>query len=121
MNGGKSGDCKIFSCWVNNMKICNTKKTKYCCELKDKFLNDPRIGISYSQILREYYIDIIESPLKYCFSFCPFCGIKLPSELRDEYLRILEEYGIDDPLDESREERIPEEFKSDKWWKKRKL
>lgn len=53
--------------------------------------------------------------------FCPRCGTKFPHELGDEWYEILqEEYGIEDPMDEDAH-RLPEEFKTDEWWKKRGL
>ena len=52
--------------------------------------------------------------------YCPWCGFKLPTSLRDEWFHILRtEYGLDNPCDDKR--KIPKEFKSDEWWKKRKL
>lgn len=99
-----------------------SEKITHCCQLMDKFINDPRVGISYSKVMREYYIDLIDGPAKQCPSYCPFCGTKLPSSLRDEYFDILEkEFNVDDDWDEEQAKRIPEEFKTDEWWKKRGL
>ena len=54
-------------------------------------------------------------------NYCPFCGTKLPRELWDEWLDTLEkEYGIEDPTDSERE-KVPAEFWTDEWWKKRGL
>jgi hypothetical protein len=51
-------------------------------------------------------------------NFCPWCGTKLPENLRDKWFdTLLEEYDIEDPFDEMH--KVPEEFKSDKWWVKR--
>jgi len=98
------------------------KNIIHCCHLMDTFTRDPRVGISYSKVMREYYIDLIDSPAKQCAVYCPFCGDKLPSSVRDQYFEILEkEYQIDHPRYEEQAKRIPEEFKSDEWWKKRGL
>ena len=52
--------------------------------------------------------------------FCPWCGIKLPEELGEEWGRILkEEFNIEEPF--RAWDRVPSEFKSDEWWKKRGL
>jgi hypothetical protein len=51
--------------------------------------------------------------------FCPNCGTKLPSSLRDEWFDILEqEYGLEDPCEEDKQ-KVPQEFLTDEWWKKR--
>jgi hypothetical protein len=52
---------------------------------------------------------------------CPFCGSKLPKDLYgDEYDDALEE-AVGKDLCDLKEEEIPEEFKSDEWWRKRGL
>lgn len=53
------------------------------------------------------------SPLQ-AFNFCPFCGEKLPKNLDKQWYRALKGLGFNEPDDED----IPEEFKSDEWWKK---
>jgi len=98
------------------------KKNNHCCELMVKFTNDPRIGISYISEFRKYYIDLLGGGAIQTIFCCPFCCSRLPQGLRDEYFNILEkEYNVDDPYDEEQLKRLPEEFKSDAWWKKRKI
>ena len=54
--------------------------------------------------------------------YCPWCGKKLPINLSDKWFEILKkEHGIDYPFDDPDRKNIPEEFKSDEWWKKRNL
>jgi hypothetical protein len=54
--------------------------------------------------------------------YCPFGEFKLPKNLRDEWFEILEkEYDLDDLRSTEQSILIPEEFKSDEWWKKRGL
>jgi len=92
---------------------------KHCCSLMDNFLNDPRIPMYYSPRMREYYIPLKNHSAAQCIFYCPWCGIKLPKDLRDEYFDILEnEYDIEDF---DNDEEIPNEFKTNAWWKKRKL
>lgn len=58
----------------------------------------------------------------YVVKFCPYCGTKLPDDLVEKWMDILEqEYNIDDPYDPKQKKLIPEEFKTDEWWKKRGL
>jgi hypothetical protein len=58
----------------------------------------------------------------YVIDFCPFCGTKVPKSLTKKRSEILErEFGIDDPYDTKQKKRIPQEFETDEWWKKRGL
>ncbi len=51
--------------------------------------------------------------------FC--CDNKLPRNLDNEWSKILrEEYGITDPNFDDKD-KVPEEFYTDEWWKKRGL
>lgn len=103
--------------------------TKHCCELMDLFLTDIRIPIRYCPAYREYYVLMLENGEKrgklfavQGIDYCPWCATKLPKSLRDEWFKILEkEYGLDDPDDKKQSKLIPEEFKTDEWWKKRGL
>jgi len=100
-------------------------------------LKDERVALHYSPIFRSYSIDVIDwwIPVEEIqitkdlvaaeqnITYCPWCGAKLPENLRDKYFEILEnEYGLDvDIFDIKNNPNIPEEFKSDEWWKKRGL
>ena len=54
-------------------------------------------------------------------NFCPFCGTKFLKELSDEWYEILaKEYGIESPSYDDRD-KVPQEFWTDEWWKKRGL
>lgn len=55
--------------------------------------------------------------------YCPYCGTKLPASLdgaKDEYRNELEK-AVGKEYCDIKPEDIPEEFKSDEWWKKRGL
>ena len=56
------------------------------------------------------------------FRYCPYCGAKLPKHFfaSDEYENALEE-AVGKEFCDITEEEIPEEFKTDEWWKKRGL
>jgi hypothetical protein len=49
-------------------------------------------------------------------SFCPFCGNKFPPSKRDAYFETLDKLKINAWKDD-----VPEEFKTDEWWKRRGL
>lgn len=59
--------------------------------------------------------------------YCPWCGKKLPKTLGDEWEEILKnEYGmtIKDLFNKNGrwdELKVPEELRTDEWWKKRNL
>ena len=52
--------------------------------------------------------------------FCPFCGTKLPYNLYNKYAEELEK-AVGKEYCDITEDEIPEEFKTDEWWKKRGL
>lgn len=75
----------------------------------------------YHPKFREYELNLDCSKLKYTIQYDPWLGAKFPSSLRQEWLRILkEEYGLSDPLGKQRH-KVPKEFKTEEWWKKRGL
>ena len=50
--------------------------------------------------------------------YCPFCGKKLPFSKREIYFHILNT-DYEKTFEQVINHEIPEEFKSDAWWKKR--
>lgn len=116
-------------------------KNKHCCTLMYDFLDKDKnlgyiteVNIYYSKILREYYVG---EKTKQVIFFCPWCGKKLPHGLRKEYCKVVKEkYGFEpniykakksglkkvkSDLDMSKTLKLPIEFLTDKWWKKRGL
>ena len=108
---------------------------KYCCFSMDNALDQEEIKswgelIEYNPTTRSYHFLLYENN-KYCgtryqLKYCPWCGKKLPEKLSHKMEEILEqEYGItakdwdapgwDDNI------HLPEEFRTDEWWKKRGL
>ncbi len=85
-------------------------------------IEDDSIGIEYNPVMREYSIDVRRESAGIRIWFCPWCNTKLPLRIRDAYYKILEEeYGIDDDTDLEQMKRLPPEFSTDEWWKKRGL
>jgi len=98
------------------------------------FLEEKRVAIYYNPIYREYYIKLWSYPEgKHAVYYCPWCGYEFPQSLIKDYFDTLDkEYKIwyidgkhvkasEDATKESIEVELPEEFESDKWWKKRGL
>ena len=105
---------------------------EYCCKFMEQQLDGSCRGpeghvtdttqcpdqvICYSAKLREYSISAISSP-SYTATYCSSCGVKFPTDLRDEWFDIIEGMGLDPWMDR---DKIPEEFKTDAWWKNRGL
>ncbi len=108
---------------------------KHCCFSMDSALDQDEIRswgevIEYDLSTRSYHFLLYENN-KYCgtrytLKYCPWCGKKLPDSLDEQWEEILEnEYGITsknwDAAEWNDETDLPEEFKTDEWWKKRGL
>ncbi len=94
------------------------KPNNYCCEEIIKRALDDETAININKKFREFGISVLDGGSSHIvIKFCPWCGAKLPSLLRDKWFQILEELGFDEPS----EQNIPDEFKSEEWWQKRNL
>ena len=84
---------------------CDRHKDVYEC---------PDVLVSYIPKFDEYGLIIHDggSP-SLEISFCPWCGLRLPDSKRDAWFDKLEALGFDDPS----EQRIPEEFNTDAWYR----
>jgi hypothetical protein len=107
----------------------DTMNNNHCCKAMQLWVQDQDCPLSYSADVRYYTMSAPKPLMKkndvwpcYTVSFCPNCGSQLPNDLVEERMNILEnEYGIDDPYDPKQKKLIPQEFKTDEWWKKRGL
>lgn len=87
----------------------NIKKT--CCEAMALHLKEK--NIEYYAKFREYGIPVKDGGTSFIeIFFCPWCGQKLPTSLRDRWFELLDQKGVD--YDD--EENIPENMKTDSWW-----
>ena len=98
------------------------KIMKYCCDNMEYYAEQD-IEIEYSKRLNYYSMTLRDD--EYSTScqlyYCPWCGIKLPQSLDGVWSKTLKaEYGLDDPIFDDAD-KVPEEFKSDEWWRKRGL
>ena len=90
--------------------------------MSDKFENIACCKALYTDLIDGIVIyDEIYNRFRYpnhrIFAYCPHCGTKL-TDYSEEYFDALEECLQKDFSDIS-ESEIPEEFKTDEWWKKR--
>lgn len=98
----------------------------FCCKTLENFCKQGDY-VKYDPCDRSFSIfKVGNSQIGICIDYCPFCGEKLPVNLIDTREQVIQkELGIDyvpsystfDNLDAM----LPEEFKTDEWWKKRGL
>jgi len=102
------------------MKYCCTDlqyHLEHKCEIHSDIFDCCDHLLYYNEVYDEYGLIIHDGGSSYVeISFCPFCGYKFPKSKRDQYY-----YIIENELHISVEDEIPEEFKTDEWWKKRGL
>ncbi len=99
-------------------------KGPFCCFDMDSMLDDDEglYNVKYNPKLRKYYLKSLSGPYIRTLEFCSWCGTQLPKNLNDEWFDILEqEYGLDMPRTVKQQKKIPAEFLTDEWWKKRGL
>lgn len=91
-------------------------KKFFCCKEMELFLNDPRDPIEYNPVFREHFIRLNNNSNIITLAYCPWCGDKLPTSLRENYFDILEkEHGIETNLGEYKERSdIPANFRTDR-------
>jgi hypothetical protein len=76
---------------------------------------DENLVVHYSKKFREYGIPCDENSY-IIINNCPWCGEKLPVSLRDKWFDELKALGYKEFLFN---DKIPDEYKSDEWWKKK--
>jgi hypothetical protein len=75
-------------------------------------LNDPDIPLDFIPKFREFGLRVLDGGDSFIgIDFCPWCGQKLPTSLRDEWFDQLEQRGIDPESEE-----MPSEFKNEGWY-----
>src|SRR5258708_2800309 len=96
-------------------------KGPHCCLTMDAELSKDGAVLYYSPRYREYGVKLPKSSGGILMDYCMFCGKKLPKSVSDEWFEILEkEYGLERPLTGDKK-KVPKEFVTDEWWKKRGL
>jgi hypothetical protein len=97
---------------------------EFCCKLLSQSIKNSKIAIKYLPTTRSFYIYVKSGALQEIY-FCPFCSAKLPEDLSDQYYSILENkyhlYSNEDLEEAWTNGKLPDEFKTDKWWKKKGL
>lgn len=83
-----------------------------CCKALYEDLLDGKV------VYNEMY-NCFHYPYSRVFAYCPNCGAKLP-DYSTEYDEALEE-ALGKEYCDITEDEIPEEFKTDEWWRKREI
>lgn len=89
---------------------------EHCCQQMVRHLADQEVPVEYSGQFREYQLVAVNQRFVQVLSFCPWCGAKLPPDLRDVWGSRLDDLGLFDPFGDDRD-RIPLIFRDDTWWR----
>jgi hypothetical protein len=75
----------------------------HCCQYMNEYLAEDNIAIKYSSVVREYCIPVLDGGSSgIILRFCPWCGNKLPTSLREKWFGTLESLGYDPGPDTQR-------------------
>jgi hypothetical protein len=85
---------------------------KFCCDRMRDAVNNPEIPIVYTPKFREFGVRVLDGGTSTIeLLYCPWCGQKLPSSLRDRWFEELDRLGFD-PIAED----VPAEFRDSRWY-----
>ena len=117
----------------NEIDVLVLNGIEFCCKtFRNNVALEPnkKVGkvIMYDQAIRLFSLCVIGTPDAISpISFCPYCGKALPKELSEERMKTIEDELGNSFCWQDNEEfsefemRLPEEFKTDEWWRKRGL
>ena len=97
-------------------------KNHFCCDKMSYYAAKDR-ELEYDPQFRSYYLLLKNGAYgtHQEILYCPWCGTKLPKDLDGVWSETLKrEYGIKDPIFDDAD-KVPPEFRTDEWWKKRGL
>lgn len=84
----------------------------HCCERMAADVGEDDHAMQYLPKFREWGIAIYDGGSAVSrISYCPFCGTRLPTSLRDEWFDRLEQLRLDP------DGPLPVDLQSDAWWK----
>lgn len=83
-----------------------------CCETMRVALADPTIPLVFIPKFREYGIRVLDGGTSYiAMKYCPWCRRKLPSSLRDQWLKRIRKLGF-----EPGDKKIPSKYLDASWY-----
>lgn len=85
----------------------------HCCREMSAHLESSELHLSYSPKFREFGIDYAKQygGGQQVINFCPWCGTKLPSSLRDQWFEELDSLGLEP------DDQLPDKLQDDSWWR----
>ena len=87
-----------------------TTRISSCCKEMENAIDEE--AVLFIAKFREWGIPVPDGGSSFlALQFCPWCGVKLPSSLRDAWFDKAEELDIDPPYED-----MPAEYHSEKWW-----
>ena len=97
-----------------------TGTNPHCCGQMTWHLEGGKVNIVYSPRFRHYAIGLWWSSATQMIRYCPWCGARLPESLWDLWCDTVREM-IGDDFNVFEDGPIPEEFRTDAWWRERGL
>ena len=93
-----------------------------CCEDMQQSIDKKRFKFypQYRGVCCYFFSEPHNDYGMYFIKYCPFCGAKMPEHLCGEREDELEK-AVGKSRCDITDDEIPEEFKTDEWWKKRGL
>ena len=107
-----------------NQEAKKEYKGHFCCFALNAMINegdDPLYNVKYDSKTREYFLKSLEGPYIRSFEYCPWCGYHFSKNLSDEWFSVIRHELHLNPWDPDDRVKIPEEFLTEEWWKKRGL
>ena len=102
---------------MNEDRICcdfMRTQLSHECEQHPDPRDCPDVLVVYNPRFDEYGMPIRDGGTSsLSMRFCPWCGTAMPDSKRDLWFDTLASMGIDDPF----EHPVPDEFRSDSWWR----
>jgi len=104
-----------------------------CCIALANAIQEEDNSIFYKPFLREYYLKRLpvfaDGKLVYdnrdvvdTLRYCPWCGTEFPKSLRDEWADEVEKkFSVESILDKEELKKVPEEYMTEEWWRKKGL
>lgn len=87
---------------------------QHCCGSMERYLSSEDQVIVYNARYREYGIAVCDGGSSHIrVEYCPWCGQKLPINLRGEWFNRMDDMDIDPAS-----KMVPKEYLTDLWWQK---
>ncbi|MCV6639313.1 hypothetical protein [Candidatus Albibeggiatoa sp. nov. NOAA] len=88
----------------------------FCCQQMKQFIELDDLPIIFTPKFREFGILYLDGGSAHqCINYCPWCGTKLPTSLRDQWCDIILDVLKLEPDDPN----IPKKYLTDEWYKQK--